>query len=148
MMMQGTRRIFVDTNVLVYASIISAPLHQSALNTVLHYHSTGAELWISRQVLREYIATVTRPQTYSSPVPPTLAAADIQRFEAQFDIAEDGPPVTDLLLHLLQTVSVAGKQVHDANIVATMQAHNIRHLLTHNVSDFARFSHLITVLTL
>ncbi len=33
-----------------------------------------------------------------------------------------------------------------ANIVATMQAYGIRHLLTHNTDDFKRFSGLITVL--
>ncbi len=40
------------------------------------------------------------------------------------------------------------KQVHDANIVATMQAHGITHLLTHNIAYFARFAHLIKVVSL
>ncbi len=35
-----------------------------------------------------------------------------------------------------------------ANIVATMQAHGIGHLPTHNTADFARFAHLITVVPL
>jgi predicted nucleic acid-binding protein len=39
-------------------------------------------------------------------------------------------------------------EVHDANIVATMQVYGVRHLLTHNTADFARFSHLITVVPL
>jgi predicted nucleic acid-binding protein len=144
----GVKRLFIDTNVLVYASVTSTPLHHTALSAIVNYNNAGTELWISRQVLREYVATVTRPQTYAAPIPTIMAAADVQQFQAQFDIAEDGPQVTANLLHLLQTVSVAGKQVHDANIVATMQAYNIQQLLTHNVRDFARFSHLITVLTL
>ncbi len=37
---------------------------------------------------------------------------------------------------------------HDANIGATMQVYGIRHLLTHNTADFARFAHLITVVPL
>jgi predicted nucleic acid-binding protein len=41
-----------------------------------------------------------------------------------------------------------GKQVHDANIVATMLVYGIPKLLTHNTTDFARFSELITVLPL
>ena len=53
-----------------------------------------------------------------------------------------------VLENLLQNFSVAGKQVHDANIVATMQLHGIRHLLTNNGEDFARFSQLITVVPL
>ena len=43
---------------------------------------------------------------------------------------------------------IAGKQVHDANIVATMLVHGITQVLTHNITDFARFSSLITVLPL
>lgn len=35
---------------------------------------------------------------------------------------------------------MGGKQVHDANIVATMLAHGERRLLTFNIRDFRRFS--------
>jgi hypothetical protein len=45
------------------------------------------------------------------------------------------------------TTAVA-KQVHDGNIVSTMLLYGIRHILTHNVGDFARFSDLVTVLPL
>ena len=38
-----------------------------------------------------------------------------------------------------------GKQVHDANIVATMIAHGETRLLTFNESDFRRFGSLIEV---
>jgi predicted nucleic acid-binding protein len=40
---------------------------------------------------------------------------------------------------------VAGRQVHDANIVATMLAHGETRLLTSNRSDFKRFAHAIEV---
>jgi predicted nucleic acid-binding protein len=43
---------------------------------------------------------------------------------------------------------VAGRQVHDANIVATMLANGITRLLTFNVADFRRFAALISVETL
>ena len=36
----------------------------------------------------------------------------------------------------------------DTNIVATMQAYNITHLLTHNIADFQRFEDHITVVPL
>ena len=41
-----------------------------------------------------------------------------------------------------------GKQVHDANIVATMRVHSVPRLLTHNVRDFARFGAVIEVVPL
>jgi hypothetical protein len=61
---------------------------------------------------------------------------------------DEGPVVTERLLALLAAVSVGGAQVHDANIVATMQVYGIRQLLTHNVDDFTRFSAFITVVPL
>jgi predicted nucleic acid-binding protein len=141
-------RMFVDTNVLVYSTVASAPPHALALQRLVALRQAGVELWISRPVLREYIATLTRPQTYSRPVPAAVVAADVAYFQTVLHIAEDGPAVTANLLHLLTTVPVAGRQVHDANIVATMLAHGVPKLLTHNTADFARFAAVITVVPL
>lgn len=37
------------------------------------------------------------------------------------------------------------EQVHDANIVATMQAYDIPALLTHNTKDFERFGQVVRI---
>ncbi|MHC5768185.1 MAG: hypothetical protein ACYTXI_21710 [Nostoc sp.] len=63
-------------------------------------------------------------------------------------MAEDSSQVTEGLLTLMEEIPSGGKQVHDANIVATMLIYGIPQLLTHNIGDFARFSGLITVLPL
>ncbi len=136
---------FVDTNVLIQAAITTAPLHGVAVARLATLGGTGAELWISCQVLREYLAVLSRPQAYTAALPPAALVADVARFQAQFRVAEDGPAVTGHLLNLIQTIPLGGKQVHDANIVATMQAHGLRRLLTHNTTDFARFGAIITV---
>ena len=52
------------------------------------------------------------------------------------------------LIMLSRRYSFAGRQVHDANIVATMLAHGERRLLTFNIADFRRFARLIEVLVL
>ena len=64
----AVERIFVDTNVLVYATQVTAPWHAEANQTLTALHAAGAELWISRPVLREYLATLSRPQTFSAPL--------------------------------------------------------------------------------
>jgi predicted nucleic acid-binding protein len=138
-------RVFVDTNVLVYSEIPSAPLHAVAVQRLALLRNAGDELWISRQVLREYAAARTRPQAFSKPVPAAVVAADLVAFQTTFRIAEDGPRVTMYFINLLTTVPMGGKQVHDANIVATMLEHNIPRLLTHNTADFARFAAYITL---
>ena len=137
--------IFLDTNTLVYASEQRAPLHATALQVIQDLYGVGAEVWISCQVLREYLATLTRPQTWGNPQPVSVLIGEVRHFERRFRVAEDGPEVTDRLLNLLAQIPIGGKQVHDANIVATMQGHGIRRLLTHNAADFARFAGIITV---
>ena len=100
---------------------------------------TGEALRISRQVLREYLATVTRPQSWSPPVAMDAALAHIATLESVFELLEDGPAVTQILKSLCRDVHVAGRQVHDANIVATMLAHGERRLMTFNSRDFRRY---------
>jgi predicted nucleic acid-binding protein len=140
--------IFLDTNILVHASAAGSPLHQTALQAVQGLSSAGTEVWISRQVIREYLATLTRPQRFSSPQPIATLIADVQYHQRLFRIAEDGPDVTARLLVLIQRIATGGKQIHDANIVATMLVHGVPRLLTHNVADFTRFGGLITVVPL
>ncbi|MBI3966858.1 MAG: type II toxin-antitoxin system VapC family toxin [Chloroflexi bacterium] len=140
--------LFVDTNILVYANSASSQWHAPAQQALESAAAAGVELWISRQTLREYLAVVTRQQYFPSPLPVADAIARVQYFETIFQIAEDGPAVMARLLLLLQQVAVGGRQIHDANIVATMQAHGIRRLLTHNVADFTRFAAHVTVVPL
>ena len=47
--------------------------------------------------------------------------------------------VADILAMLCREVPLGGKQIHDANIVATMPAHGERRLLTFNAADFRRY---------
>lgn len=54
----------------------------------------------------------------------------------------------ETMLMLVQQVEVRGKQIHDANIVATMLSGNVTHLFTHNVEDFDRYSAFITAIPL
>ena len=64
-----------------------------------------------------------------------------------FMIADETEPVMQNLFALLENVPIGGKQVHDANIVATMQAIGVKHLFTLNLADFKRFESFITLIT-
>jgi predicted nucleic acid-binding protein len=50
------------------------------------------------------------------------------------------------LAHLVTAREFGGRQVHDANIIATMQAHGIPCLLTFNKDDFTRFQDLVEII--
>ena len=119
--MTGAEALFIDTNILIYANVVTAPLHEQALNAIKRAHQTGRPLWISRQVLREFIATRTRPQTFAQPSAPQVVIERVRYLEERFQVADD------------------------TNIVATMLAHDIPCLLTHNVKDFERFKEVIRI---
>jgi predicted nucleic acid-binding protein len=140
--------VFLDTNILIYAKTALSPLHATALGKLQGLVAAGHPLWVSRQTFREYLAVMSRPGILTAPVSMSALVADIRSFESQFLIAEDGPLVTTQLLALLGLVVCQGKQIHDANIVATMLVHGVTALLTHNVSDFSRFSAHIRLLAL
>lgn len=139
---------FLDTNVLVFAASLGSPLNRQASKEIRRRYESGQELWVSPQVLREYLATLSRPQTYSNPKPARELADDIRYFLSRFRLAEEGADVTEQLLGLIEQVGVGGKQIHDANIVATMLAYGVPSLLTDNVGDFARFADTVRVIPL
>ena len=136
--------IFADTNVWVNAAVPTAPQHAQAIAALGKV--AIATLWTSRQVVREFLAVMSRPQTFFAGNAPMADILDrAHTIESQCRVAEDGPDVAQQLHALLAVGDTRGKQIHDANIVATMLAHDIRTLLTDNVADFARWSHLIDV---
>ena len=140
--------VFIDTNILTRATISAAPLHSQAQAALMQFRHEGRDLWISNQVIREYLANATRPQTYSQPIPVEQLLEQVKRFRTAFRIADEASRVLDQLVALIAKIPLGGKQIHDANIVATMLAYGITTLFTHNVEDFRRFSAHITVLPL
>ena len=87
----------------------------------------------------------TRPQIFYQPLTPDVVIERIRYFEERFQVADDTDAVTRQLIKLMRDFKIGGKQVHDANIVATMLAYEIPYLLTHNIKDFQRFGELIEI---
>jgi predicted nucleic acid-binding protein len=137
--------LFIDTNVLVYARLNTSPYHRQARVRLSQLRKAGVAMSISRQVIREYLTVVTRSQSFSTPLTSAEAVEDARQLEQLFEIADETAAVTEGLLTILDSITVGGKQIHDANIVATMQVNGISRLLTHNTGDFKRFGDLITV---
>lgn len=147
--MQTTNNsVFIDTNILVYANLALSPFHVPAKERLQAFTEQGIDLWISRQTLREYLAAMTRRGDLTGNIPIASLVADVQYFASYFRLVEDNLLVTESLLTLMEEIPSGGRQVHDANIVATMLVYGIPQLLAHNTGDFARFSGLITVLPL
>lgn len=148
MAMTAGSPVFVDTNVLVYFTFTHFAEHQGARQRPAEYEGLPATFWTSRQVLREFLAVTTRPGFLTRLPSLPFLARTVRAFEKQFRIAADDAEVTGLLLELVENPGAQGKQVHDANIVATMRRHRISHLLTHNTADFRPYAPWVTVLPL
>lgn len=138
--------VFLDTNVLVYSVIPESPRCFESRRLIERLEEQDCELWISRQVLREFFAVVSRPNILATQATQTEIQAVLRSLERRYCLAEENSLVTEQLFLLLDQVSVGGRQIHDANIVATMLAFDIRRLATYNVSDFRRFGALIELL--
>ncbi|VFM95170.1 MAG: Predicted nucleic acid-binding protein, contains PIN domain [Candidatus Kentron sp. G] len=144
MVMMDDKALFVDTNVLVYANVIETPMHERALAAINAAHQADRTLWISRQIIREYLVAMTRPQAFKN-LPKATVLEQVDQFIERFQVANDTAAVTGRLAGLMRDFRIGGRQVHDANIVATMLAHGIPALLTHNTKDFERFRNVIRI---
>ena len=131
--------MFIDTNVLVYARFDGAPQCELARGKLFDLLNAPISPTISRQVVREYLAVTTRPQSWVSPLSMSDALKDVVWLTSLFTVLEDGPAAMDELERLCRDIKLSGRQVHDANLVATMVAHGEHQLLTFNVKDFRRY---------
>ena len=148
MEMGSVDRLFIDTNILIYASVKESPFHTIAIEKIESLMKGDIELWINFQVLREYIAVLSQPNIWSQPILHSELIQDILFFRNHFTVAEENTIVFDNIIYIIKRYNIQGKKIYDSNIVATMITQNIPNLLTHNTKDFLKFSDLITIIPL
>jgi hypothetical protein len=81
------------------------------------------------------------------PLSPQIAAVAGARFLDTFRIAPDDLEVANWIFDQISAHSVAGRRVHDVNIVATMLT-QVTLLVTFNARDFRAFEGVIDVIAL
>src|ERR1051325_9067297 len=95
-------KVFLDTNVVLRATIDRVELHTEAQRLVDSQHDAGKELWISRQVIREYMAFVTRPHLFFTPMNIEEVEELVKNLQSLFHIADETAAVTARLLQLIK----------------------------------------------
>src|SRR5579859_5538735 len=138
-------RVFIDTNILLRATVQRMPLHSECKALVTQLWTDNSVIWISRQVIRQYLVQLTHPKTINPPLAPAEIYERVAEIRSLFRVADDTDSVTTHLITLLRTHPTSGKQVHDANVVATMLAYGIDTLVTLNLDDLKRFADVISV---
>lgn len=143
-------RIFVDTNILFYANNPADAFGLQAIARINELSKADNELIISTQVIREYTAvTLRNAQHHKIPMNNAVGTVlnNVAIFRRDFTVVGEKSDTLDKWLSLLPQITTS-RDVFDFNIAATLQSEKISHILTHNVSDFNKFSSWLTVLPL
>ena len=133
--------ILVDSGVLLRLMERADPQHGIIRQAVRALTARGDELATGLQNIAEFWNVCTRPSTSRGGLGLDIDETDrrVRVLERIFTILADQTNTYRLWRRLVVTHSVQGKQVHDARLVALMQAHAITHILTLNGADFRRY---------
>jgi predicted nucleic acid-binding protein len=138
-----TALVVVDTNVLLAATDISRAAHVAATEFL---NEDERRLALTPQIVREYLAVATRPvEVNGFGLDGTDAVANVKQFLDDMDLLSEDAVTTAGLMDLIGGQAAAGKQVHDANVVAVALAHRASAIVTDNRRHFSRFEELIAV---
>jgi len=143
------RQVMLDTNVFLAATDEGRAEHRDALTVLNDWAAGHTSLCTSGQVLREYLAVATRPAERNGlglHLPDALA--NVRAIRERTTLLGEDSRVADRLCGLLADVECRGKQVHDANLVATMLVHGIAAVVTMNLEDFIPFEGHVSLIRL
>ena len=134
-------RYLVDSDVLLRLLQRADPLHLPVRAALRVLRSRGHRLCVTSQLLGEFWNVCTRPVTARGGFGLSTAETDrrVRLIERHLAVLPDGPRVHMEWRRLLVAHAVIGVQVHDARIVAAMNTHGIRDIVTFNLGDFRRY---------
>lgn len=146
-MTMGAETVFIDTNILVYATDDESPFNAKSLGIIKRLMKDGVDIAICSQIVREYLVVLTRGLLPDDPAR-SAALHNVRKFLQAFTLLDENSESVARLQTILKNCSIGGKQIHDANIVAVMQVHGVKRLLTYNLDDFKKFDQWIEILGL
>lgn len=139
-------RVLLDTNIILRAAQPSLPIWPTINDSRSSLVAQNYRLCIVPQTIYEFWVVLTRPISQNGfGLNPNEAMESIKRTRSNFLILLDERGIFNVWFGLVTQFGVSGKGAHDARIVAAMQKHGIRYLVTFNKDDFKRFP--ITALT-
>ena len=130
----------VDTNVLVYAEVVSSRHHTQA-RQLLRELAEGARPWaIPWPCVYECLRIVTHPRVYHPPMPIRTALADLAALleSPTLSLLSETPRHAEVMRAVIQESEVSGNLVHDAHIATLCLEHGVSEFFTGD-RDFARF---------
>jgi predicted nucleic acid-binding protein len=119
---------------------VSHPTHADAVSAVHKIRQRGDQPAIVPQVLYEYWVVATRPPSQNGlGLTPADAPLAINEFLKSISLLRDERGIFANWLTDVTDLAVSGRRAHDARLVAAMQRHGLRKIVTFNKSDFNGF---------
>ena len=132
--------ILADTNILLRRTQPDHPSHTSAVESVARLLAAGESVYFTLQNISEFWNVATRPAPNNGlGFSVALVLGEIEKIERFLTLLPDSPAVYGEWRRLVVQHGVLGSKVHDAKLVATMNVHGIRRILTFNTEDFGRY---------
>ena len=137
----------LDSNILLRIVRSSDPDHVVVRAALQKLRAQGESCTYLSQNLIEFWNVCTRPPTARGGFGFSLVETDraARLIERLFPLLPDTPAIHLEWRRLVGAHGVQGVQVHDAHLVAGMQAHGLTHILTLNPSDFGRYPGITAV---
>ena len=133
----------LDTNILLRLSKRDSPEYPMIRAVLRTLYGAGNPLCYTSQNLIEFWNVSTRPADRNGHGLSVRETDESSRhIERAFQLLPDNADIHREWRKLVLAHEVRGAQVHDARIVAAMKVHGVRHLLTLNDRDFARYSEI------
>ncbi|MSU57720.1 MAG: PIN domain-containing protein [Pedosphaera sp.] len=135
-----------DTNLLLRLADPASSQHPIATDALARLLGQGDEVYLTPQNFIEFWAVATRPvEANGFGWNSERTAREVTELQERFPLLPDSPEIFTRWLELVKQLPVHGKRVHDARLVAVLQAHAIEQLITFNTSDFNVFESLSLV---
>lgn len=132
--------VLIDASALLRVHDIRHPQRPAMRLLLTPDRAAHHGLCLCAQTMIEFWVVATRPTANNGfGLPPHEVRADLDRYLKFLPRLPEPPEVADPWLRLVTHYGVSGKPAHDARLVALMEAHGIRRLLTLNPGDFARY---------
>lgn len=138
--------VLLDANVLMRIVQTNSVQHPDAVASSSNLRNLKHTQVIVPQSLYEFWVGATRPVANNG-LGLSVVECDqtIDGFLKVFPLLEDPHGTFANWRTLAMTNACHGKVAHDARYVSVMGLHGIKHLLSFNLGDFARFTNIITL---
>ena len=133
--------VLVDSNILLRSVQPHHPHYPFVERAFAVLRTRNETLTVVAQNLIEFWAVATRPTGIQNGLGMTTDAVmrELAALKELFPLLPEPSGIFEEWERLVTTYRVAGKNTHDARLVASMRLHGIRRILTFNVSDFMRY---------